>query len=99
MRILSKKIMIALLAISMATFPALRANAQAGAAGTIAGVGLTTAIIIGVVIVTAVAVGDSESGRPVVFQPIPQAPTPTPTPTPTTTTQPAGTTTTTTTGT
>jgi hypothetical protein len=73
-RILSRKLMIALIAISMATFPALRANAQAAAAGTIAGVGATTAIIVGVVVVGAVAANNNDSGRPDTFPSIPQAP-------------------------
>ena len=74
MRILSKKLIIALMAISMATFPALNANAQAGAAGGIAGVSVTTAVIVGVVVVGAVAAGNNDSGRPTVFAPIPEAP-------------------------
>jgi len=71
MRILSKKLIIALMAISMATFPALNANAQAGG---IAGVSATTAVIVGVVVVGAVAAGNNDSGRPTVFAPIPEAP-------------------------
>jgi hypothetical protein len=85
MRILSKKLIIALMAISMATFPALNANAQAGAAGGIAGVGATTAIIIGVVVVGAVAANNNDSGRPTNFAPIPETPA-----SPTTTTTTAG---------
>lgn len=83
MRILSKKLMIALMAISMATFPALNANAQAGPAGGIAGVSATTAVIIGVVVVGAVAASNNDSGRPNILAPLPQAPE---TPTTTTTT-------------
>jgi len=95
MRILSKKLIIALMAISMATFPALNANAQA-AAGTIAGVSATTAVIVGVVVVAAVGASDNDSGRPDVFAPIPVAPQ-TPTTTTTTTGSGGGSTTTTTT--
>ncbi len=73
MRILSRKLMIALIAISMATFPALRANAQAGA-GAIAGVSATTAVIVGVVVVAAVAANNTDSGRPTSFPELPQAP-------------------------
>lgn len=87
MRILSKKLIIALMAISMATFPALNANAQGAAAGTIAGVSATTAVIVGVVVVAAVAASDNDSGRPDVFAPIPEAPE---TPTTTTTTAQSG---------
>lgn len=69
-RILSKKLIIALMAISMATFPALNANAQAGA-GAIAGVSATTvAIVAGVIVVGAVAASDSDSGRPDVLAPV-----------------------------
>ncbi len=83
MRILSKKLMIALMAISMATFPALNANAQAGGAGAIAGVSATTAVVVGLVVVGAVAASNNDSGRPNILAPLPQAPE---TPTTTTTT-------------
>ena len=71
MKILSKKLMIALMAISMATFPALNANAQAGG---IAGVSATTAVIVGVVVVGAVAASNNDSGRANILAPLPQAP-------------------------
>jgi 1-aminocyclopropane-1-carboxylate deaminase/D-cysteine desulfhydrase-like pyridoxal-dependent ACC family enzyme len=60
-RILSKKLIIALMAITMATFPALRANAQAG---TIAGLSVGAAATIAAVVVVAVAASDTDSGRP-----------------------------------
>ena len=72
------------MAISMATFPALNANAQAGG---IAGVSATTAVIVGVVVVGAVAAGNNDSGLPTNFPPIPEAPE---TPTTTTTTNGSG---------
>lgn len=58
------------MAISMATFPALRANAQT--AGGIAGlgVGATTVVIAAVVVVGAVAAADNDSGRSDTFQAI-----------------------------
>ena len=59
------------MAITMAIFPALNANAQAAAAGTIAGASTTVvAVIAAVVVVGAVASADSESGRPDTFTPI-----------------------------
>ena len=92
MRILSKKLVIAMMAVSMAVFPALRANAQPGAGG-IAGVSATTAVIVGVVVIGAVAASNgNDSGRPNVFPTIPSEE-----PTATTTTTNAGSTTTTTT--
>ncbi len=98
MRILSKKLIIALMAISMATFPALNANAQGAAAGTIAGVSATTAVIVGVVVVAAVAASNNDdSGRPDVFAPIPVAPEAPATTTTTTAPSGGGSTTTTTT--
>jgi len=74
MRILSKNLMIALIAISMATFPALRANAQA--AGSVSGVTATTALIIGILVVGAVVSKENTNGRPVpvVESPAPTAP-------------------------
>lgn len=48
MRILSKKLIIAIMSISMAVFPAVNANAQAG---NIAGVSTTTAVVGGIIIV------------------------------------------------
>ena len=92
MRILSKKLVIAMMAVSMAVFPALRANAQAGAGG-IAGVSATTAVIVGVVVVGAIAASNgNDSGRPNVLATIPSQE-----PTATTTTTTSSTTTTTTT--
>ena len=92
MRILSKKLVIAMMAVSMAVFPALRANAQPGAGG-IAGVSTTTAVILGVVVIGAVAASNgNDSGRPNIFPTIPSEE-----PTATTTTTGSSTTTTTTT--
>jgi len=91
-RILSKKLVIAMMAVSMAVFPALRANAQPGAGG-IAGVSTTTAVILGVVVIGAVAASNgNDSGRPNIFPTIPSEE-----PTATTTTTGSSTTTTTTT--
>ena len=71
MKIFSKKLVIAMMAVSMAVFPALRANAQAGA-GSIAGVSTTTAVILGVVVIGAVAASNgNDSGRPNIFPTIP----------------------------
>ncbi len=97
MRTISRKLIIALMAISMATFPALRANAQAGAAaGGIAGVGATTAVIVGLVVVGGlVSANNDNSGRPTTFAPIPEVPSDTNTATATSTS--GGSTTTTTT--
>ena len=95
MRILSKKLVIAMMAVSMAVFPALRANAQAGAGG-IAGVSATTAVIVGVVVIGAVAASNNnDSGRPNTFAPIPSVPSEEPTATTTTTGSSTTTTTTT----
>jgi len=93
-RILSKKLVIAMMAVSMAVFPALRANAQPGAGG-IAGVSTTTAVIVGVVVIGAVAASNNnDSGRPNTFPAIPSVPSEE---TATTTTTDGGSTTTTTT--
>ena len=93
MRILSKKLVIAMMAVSMAVFPALRANAQPGA---IAGVSTTTAVILGVVVIGAVAASNgNDSGRPNVLPTIPSVPSEEATAT-TTTTNGGSTTTTTT---
>jgi len=95
-RIFSKKLVIAMMAVSMAVFPALRANAQAGAGG-IAGVSATTAVIVGVVVIGAVAASNNnDSGRPNTFAPIPSVPSEEPTATTTTTNGGSATTTTTT---
>ena len=84
MRIFSKKLVIAMMAVSMAVFPALRANAQAGAGG-IAGVSATTAVIVGVVVIGAVAASNNnDSGRPNTFPAIPSVPSEEPTTTTTT---------------
>jgi len=92
-RILSKKLVIAMMAVSMAVFPALRANAQPGA---IAGVSTTTAVILGVVVIGAVAASNgNDSGRPNVLPTIPSVPSEEATAT-TTTTNGGSTTTTTT---
>jgi len=91
-KIFSKKLVIAMMAVSMAVFPALRANAQAGAGG-IAGVSATTAVIVGVVVIGAVAASNgNDSGRPNTFPTIPSEE-----PTATTTTTNGGSATTTTT--
>jgi len=91
-KIFSKKLVIAMMAVSMAVFPALRANAQPGA-GAIAGVSTTTAVILGVVVIGAVAASNgNDSGRPNIFPTIPSEE-----PTATTTTTGSSTTTTTTT--
>ena len=96
MRTFSKKLVIAMMAVSMAVFPALRANAQAGAGG-IAGVSATTAVIVGVVVIGAVAASNNnDSGRPNTFPAIPSVPSEESTAT-TTTTNGGSTTTTTTT--
>jgi len=95
-RILSKKLVIAMMAVSMAVFPALRANAQAGAGG-IAGVSATIALIVCFVVIGAVAASNyNDSGRPNTFPAIPSVPSEEPTAT-TTTTDGGSTTTTTTT--
>ena len=71
MRILSKKLIIAVMAISMAIFPALNANAQAATAGAIAGVTpAVVAVVAAVVVVGAVASSDNDSGRPDIFLPV-----------------------------
>ena len=93
MKIFSKKLVIAMMAVSMAVFPALRANAQPGA---IAGVSTTTAVILGVVVIGAVAASNgNDSGRPNIFPTIPSVPSEEPTATTTTTTSGSTTTTTT----
>jgi len=93
-KIFSKKLVIAMMAVSMAVFPALRANAQPGA---IAGVSTTTAVIVGVVVIGAVAASNgNDSGRPNVLPTIPSVPSEEATAT-TTTTNGGSTTTTTTT--
>ncbi len=48
MRILSKKLIIAIMSVSMAVFPAVNANAQAG---TIAGVATPVAVVGGIIVV------------------------------------------------
>ena len=95
MKIFSKKLVIAMMAVSMAVFPALRANAQPGA-GAIAGVSTTTAVILGVVVIGAVAASNGDdSGRPNIFPTIPSVPSEEPTATTTTTGNSTTTTTTT----
>ncbi|MAY03690.1 MAG: hypothetical protein CMQ38_12025 [Gammaproteobacteria bacterium] len=53
MRILGKKIAIALLSVSMALVPSLNANAQQG--GTVLGMSTATAAVVGVIAVAAIA--------------------------------------------